>query len=370
MAIRWTASQVDCYVVTGEVSGDDRAAEVVSYLQDHNPLMTFAGVAGPKLRALGISGTHTMEDLLVMGFIDVIKALPRVFKVFSAVKKEILNLNPQMVLLVDYPGFNLRLAKALRKAGYTGKIVQYVCPTVWAWGKRRIPVMEQTLDKLFTLFPFEPKHFNQAKLDAKYIGHPLTHPQEVRERWESSFDQAFLAIFPGSRKKEIEMNLPIQLQAAEKRGIPFVVSCAHEKLLPSIERIVGQRAEIVPPKFAASLIDQCSFAIATSGTITLQLALADIPTVCTYGIKPLDVFIAQKIFRINLPFYCIVNILGDREVFPELFGPNLTEEALEHAVAKITDPAFVCPTDDIKSLLGTLDPAEEVGKELSSLIMT
>lgn len=316
---------MDLFISTGEMSGDLHGAKLVQELLDQRPHLKIGAVAGPKMRKLKIREFFQMEQLLVMGFIDVLKALTKIVKQFFRIRNQILALNPKAVVCIDYPGFHLRLAKSLRKKGYRGKLIHYICPTVWAWGKKRIPLMAQTLDALLTIFPFEKKCFENTPLDVRYIGHPLVQdvakfsPQKM---WEGKI----LGIFPGSRKTEIDRNLPLQMKVARrlKEKDPslqiYVSSTQYDLCIPD--------ATIVSAEDNYELMRASYMAIATSGTVNLELALHKTPTVVNFAIKPLDCWIAQNIFRIDLPFYCIVNIILSRAVFPELFGPNLTEDSL------------------------------------------
>lgn len=349
------------------MSGDDRGFDLISQLLLKRPLLRMHGVPGPKLRSLHIDYTITMESFQVMGFIDVIRSLPKLLRLFRRVKEEILHLNPKAVLLIDYPGFTLRLAKSLRKAGYTGKLIQYVCPTVWAWKKNRITLMEESLDGLLTLFPFEPPLFNKEKLNAVYVGHPLIESLEsetTSDEWTPPYRGPYLSIFPGSRSTEIQHNLPLQFAVAQETRLPIAVSCSHERFLPLIQKIVGDDAAIVPPRETPHLLKGSHFAIATSGTICLQLALHNVPTVCTYAIRPIDQFIATKIFRINLPHYCIVNILSKKELFPEFFGSNLTFHTLSTAVHKMIEGTHPCDTQTIAEMLGKKKASYEAAAAL------
>ncbi len=313
---------MDLFFVAGEMSGDLHGASLISDLLRHNPNLQIGAVAGPRMRALPIVEFFPMEKLQVMGFLDVLAALPKLIRQFFAIRNQILGLNPKAVICIDYPGFNLRLERSLRKKGYRGKLIHSICPTVWAWGKKRIGHMERDLDLLLTLFPFEARCFEQTKLDVRYIGHPLV--KAIPETEETKRDNV-LALFPGSRQKEIERNLPLQIRVAQELvrqdpSLQVVVSVGH----PSVS---------VPPEFqktyeAYPLMQRARMALATSGTVALELALHNTPTVVHFAIRPFDQFLAQKIFRINLPFYALPNIVAGERVFPELFGSKLTENTL------------------------------------------
>lgn len=340
------------FLFTGEKSGDDRGENLVRSLKALCPNVRLIGVPGPKMRALGVESIIPMEEFQVMGFIDVLFALPRLFRLFRTVKKAIIESAPDAVVTIDYPGFSLRLARALWKMNHPAKRIHYVCPSVWAWGKKRIPLMATILDQLITILPFEKKYFAKTKLPIAYAGNPLLLNNHERKK------ENLLAIFPGSRTKEIVRNLPLQLAAAKKTGLPISISCAAPDKLALIQSLApGEKITLEP------LIPKAAFAIATSGTITLELALAGVPTVVTYAITPLDTFLAKKIFRINLAHYALPNIIAGGAVFPEHFGPDCTLEKVSASLQKIlenpklpfdrvTEPLGAAPTD--KSLAGPI----------------
>lgn len=194
--------------------------------------------------------------------------------------------------------------------------------------------MAENLDLLLTIFPFEKICFKNTQLPVQYVGHPL--PLVVSEfKPQGKFKGKILGLFPGSRKTEIERNLPLQLKVARRMkeldpSLQIAISTTQFKLdVPD--------AILVKPEDNYELMRASHLAIATSGTVTLELALHGTPTVVNFAIRPLDCFLAQKIFKINLPFYCIANIVVGQKVFPELFGPNLTEEQLFFWVRKLSE---------------------------------
>ena len=313
-------SNIDLFLLAGEPSGDLHGAALIRELLILDPTLRIAAVAGPRMRALPIECIEPMESLSVMGFIDVAKSLPKLMRLFFSLRDKILSLSPKAFIGIDYPGFNLRMHTSLRKQGYLGKQIHYICPTVWAWGKKRIPKMESSLDLLLTLLPFEPDCFAHTSLKAEYVGHPLTEPiahfrpdPTFRARLGFARTDKILALFPGSRAKEIERNLPLMQQAAKS-----IVD-------PHLRVVISQD---LPPEENYNLMRNAHLALAKSGTIALELALHKTPTLVQYAIRPLDVFLATKLFRINLPYYALPNLILQKEVFPELFGPRLTPEAL------------------------------------------
>jgi len=197
--------------------------------------------------------------------------------------------------------------------------------------------MAQNLDLLLTIFPFEAACFANTKLPVAYVGHPLVTAIPKQQKSPSKT----LALFPGSRTTEVQRNLPIQMRVAKKLkqqnpDLDIAISSAH----PQVQALAkGFPCRFVPPESTYALMREAHLALATSGTVTLELALHETPTLVNFAIRPCDLFLAQKIFRIHLPFYCIVNIIASKEIFPEFFGPNLTEDALYSAAQKLWNDA-------------------------------
>lgn len=353
-------SNKQLFIFAGEHSGDLHGSNLLKALKENLKDCTYTGVGGPLMRAQELTCILPMEEFQVMGFTDVFLSLPKLWRHFFTVRNHILKNSPQAVILIDYPGFNLRLARSLRKCGYKGKIVQYISPTVWAWGKGRIQEMVQTLDLLLTIYPFEASYLADTPLNVKYTGNPL---QEIIQQYH--YDPHWLkicgleqlknldhlvAIFPGSRLAEITRNFPKQLQAMEMiyQEYPettFALSCAHDSLLPAILQClsksslkISKEIFIVPKRYSYELMQASRAAIAKSGTVTLELALHSCPTVVVYELSWLNRLIAQHVIRVNLPHYCIVNILGGKEIFPELIAAGFSAKNLFQQLKSLLEP--------------------------------
>lgn len=334
------------FIFAGEPSGDMHGSRLIRHLKEKAPHLSLSGVAGPHMRQEGVKGPLNMEDFEVMGFSDVIKALPKLINHFYCIRNTILNTQPDGVVLIDYPGFNLRLAAALRKKGYRGKIIQYISPSVWAWGKHRIDQMERSLDLLLMIYPFEAELFAGRKLTVDYAGTPLKeyiHHHYYKLQWKQILsipeELPLIALFPGSRKGEIMRNLPILLEAAallKQDGIQaaFAVSCfsktTHDLLDQLLSRfpILKETIYRVPREYTYELMKDAKCAMAKSGTTILELALHHCPTVVVYQLSWLNRLYAKYLLKVNLPHYSIVNILAQREVFPELIEQGLNAENL------------------------------------------
>lgn len=331
------------FLIAGEQSGDVHGSHLVRSLKQQNPHFIFEGVAGGFMRAAGVHAVVQSEELEVMGFTDVFCSLGKLVKLFYTIRNAILQKQPDAVILIDYPGFNLRMAKSLRKKGFKGKIIQYISPSVWAWGKKRIPQMAKNLDLLLSIYPFEQELYANSSLPVEFIGNPLQqyileHPYV--DDWQQHIhlpkSTRLIAIFPGSRKGEIERNLPLLLQAASiyKKDYPdaiFGISCAHPAVIEQLKGIteplsvkLGEDLFFVPKSFTYELMRDCRTAIAKSGTVTLELAFHQRPTLVMYQTSFINRFIAEYVLRLSLPYFCIVNILSDKEVFPELIEEKPT----------------------------------------------
>ncbi len=329
----------DLFIFAGEKSGDLHGENLLKNLKALTPSLKCVGVGGPLMRAQGLECILPMEEFQVMGFVDVFLSLPKLIRQFYFVAKQILEINPKAVVFIDYPGFNLRMAKHLRKKGFTGKLCHFICPSVWAWGKKNIPLMAKNLDLLLCILPFEKTYFKDTSLHVEYVGNPLTQRLKEYPYQDLEIPKAkkVIAIFPGSRTKELKRNLPIYIQVCKElrkmdESIYFAISISDEKFRETILKMGSDEGftfdRCVPSKRSYDLMKSAYAAISKSGTVTLELALHHTPTVVTYGISLLDLIIARDILRIRLPFYCLVNIIAGREVFKELFGPNFTKEAL------------------------------------------
>lgn len=363
------------FILAGEKSGDIHGAHLMQALSQQFPDIRFSGVGGVDMRECGLDCLIRAEELAVMGFSDVISHLPTLLRHFRIVRNYILDTNPKALVLIDYPGFNLRLAQSLRRQGFRGKIIQYICPTVWAWGHKRIKIMADTLDMLLTIYPFESRLFSHTPLNVRYVGHPIEESLSQHiydENWLNCLGMAsaanssspIIALFPGSRSGEVNRNLPILLTAAAelKRTLPeaiFALSYSHEDLLPTLMRALAlvkstlqlQRdLFLVPNKYTYELMRSSSVALAKSGTVTLELALHRCPTVVTYKLSTLNYLIARYLLRLNLPHYCIVNVLGEKRIFPEFISEDASPSKIAAAALLLIEqgkPRENCITDCI-----------------------
>lgn len=336
------------FLFAGEQSGDVLGGNLVRALQQKAPHLQLYGVGGPEMGTAGMKISYPMDRFHVMGFSDVLKSLPRLYGDFQKIKNDILKEAPQAVLFIDYPEFNMRMAKALRKAGFQGKLIHYVCPSVWAWRKKRVKDLAKNLDHLLAILPFEQKCFTETPLPVTYVGHPLVAAiDSYRYDPKITFQRPLIAIFPGSRRHEIALNLPTQYATAKKMGREYTlaVSVARPDLKEMIRTHVDEETLLIPSENRYELMRQTDLALATSGTIILELGLHRVPTVATYKIAPFNYLLGRYIFRIHLPFYTLVNIICEREVYPEFIHKDLSIDAIVEAMENMLKNPEPCHTE-------------------------
>ncbi len=366
-------------VVAGEVSGDLHAAKVVRAVKDRSPQTVFWGIGGDEMQAQGVELLQHTDQMSVMGLAEVLKHYRFLKGVFNQVLAEAERRKPDAVLLVDYPGFNLRLAAELKKRGV--KVYYYICPKVWAWNKKRIPKMAKIIDRLMVIFPFEVEVFKDTGLQVDYVSNPLV--AQIDEflatpakslPWDSD---RRIALLPGSRKQEIERILPTILSAAKQLEgrfpeLSFMIASPNER----IEAMVNERIASCPDKPARisvlrgqsrELMRQADAAIVTSGTATLETALIGTPQIIVYKTSAFTAWFARMVLTIQ--HVGLVNILAGRAVCPELLQEAATTAAMMEALSTLIEDTperreMLAGYNEVRELLGGEDAAENVAKIL------
>lgn len=341
------------FIFSGEHSGDVHGARLAKSLKILDPNLILEGVTGSLMREENIKSLLYMESFLVMGFTDVLKEFPKLYKNFRIIRKHILETNPDSVILIDYQEFSHLLSKSLRKQGYNGKIIQYISPSVWAWRPKRADQLAKQLDLLLTIYPFESDYYSHTSLNVRYIGNPIkekidTYSYSVAWKDELGIPKCpLIGIFPGSRVSEIKNNLALFLKAAnlfDNENHCFGISCTDSKSEVVINELLEIHADkiknkliLVPRKYTYELMKESTFALAKSGTVTLELAIHQTPTVVAYEISKFHKFLCKNILKINLPFFCITNILAKKAVFPEFIDHNINAKSLADEMKKFND---------------------------------
>lgn len=376
----------DIFIFAGEPSGDQIGGELITQLRKEREELSITGIGGPSMRAAKMECLLEMEQFQVVGLFPVIAKLPKILKHFFAIKKEILEKQPKLVILIDYAEFTMRLAGSLRKSGYKGLIYQYVAPTVWAWRPGRVQLMAKYFDKLFAIFPFEPDWFKQSTLPTIYVGNPVVKRvlSAQLEPISPPKEKKICLIFPGSRPHEVKSQLTRFAKLAKRLSeedstLYFGISLASNKLLPLILTITkeagleeGEHFEFFTPKASFSWMKIGELAVTKTGTISLELALAKVPTVAIYHLSWIEQFLINLFFPKKLKkqkFFCLPSIIAKKEVFKELIGKNLTEQTLYEEAKLLLNSAKArekCrqACESVIALLGPDDAAKKVATEI------
>jgi lipid-A-disaccharide synthase len=312
------------YFVAGEASGDSRGAELMRALQRVRPDLQFFGAGGPEMRAIAGSEFFDWADHAVVGLWDVLRNYSYFKRQFARILAEICALRPDAVILIDYPGFNLRLARAIRQRLATTRIIYYVSPQVWAWHRGRIPRMAQTLDLMLSIFPFEPPLFEPHGLPSIFVGHPLIDMLPPRVAWTRR-EERLIGLFPGSRQREVRRNFPIMLASAEtmakaEPALQFEAAAASPATAQSMRALLRAQGRDetwcrISIHQAHNLMQRATVGMVSSGTATLEAALFEMPFVILYRVAWLTWVVGKRL--VTVEHIGMPNILAGRRIIPE-----------------------------------------------------
>jgi len=330
------------YFIAGEASGDLHGAALIKHLKSFDDKALFYGVGGDQMVAQGLQSLLPMKQISVMGFVEVFKRLPFFLKLLNKVFFHIKHTKPTKVVLIDFPGFNLKLAKKI-KQNSSINIIFYVSPQMWAWKENRLEYIKKYVDKLIVLFPFEKNWYENRGVDVKYFGHPLveTYQQKNDENPTLKYDinpnNYIVALFPGSRKQEIKRHLPIfkktvALVQKKIQNIHFIIR-ASSNINIDIENDLGLfNKYTIEKNNSFRAFDSAHFAIVASGTATLECAITNTPFVVVYKTSYIS-WLITKIF-IKVPFASIVNILNNKKIVEEFLQHNASSKKISSYVVE------------------------------------
>ena len=327
------------FIVAGEPSGDIHAAKLVSALKEISPKTKFFGNGGDKMSESGVEIIHHINDLSVMGFIEVIKHLPKLLNILQSTVSSIKNIKPDRIILVDYPGFNLRLAKKIKSLRIP--ITYFILPQLWAWKESRIKTMKNTIDQSISIFPFEAEWFNSRGLDTFYAGHPFIERNYDLDDKTNFFnkhnfkqDRPIIVLLPGSRQQEIDYHWPIFLKT---------VAILNKKT-PGVHTIVVKYNNVtlnpVPAhiKIEVSMRSAMKYgtaAISSSGTATLECALANLPIVVCYKMSYINWILFNFFGKVK--YISIVNLIANKRIIPELIQHKMSPDNLTKKILPYLD---------------------------------
>ena len=330
------------FILTGEPSGDKLASTVISRLKLENPEIEYLAVGGTHLKNLGISSIFDLKEITYLGFTSV---LLNIFKIKSKINNtvdEIIKFNPDILFSVDSPDFTLRVAERVKKINKNIKTIHYVAPQVWVWRKNRVKKIKKFIDHMLLLFNFEKEYFDKENIKNTFVGHPLIEPNQNNRTVIDSIlpkDKKIISLFPGSRKSETNVLLPIlidfiKLMNKKNDDYFFYIHATEENknfIIENIKKInIGNLDVTSEENIKSKILSKSVFAVSKSGTVSLQICNSNIPSIIIYKLS----FINFMIFKmlVNVKFANIINIINNKEVIPELLQKECNAEEIYKSV--------------------------------------
>jgi len=349
------------YITAGEASGDLHASNLMKALKEVDVQAEFRYIGGDLMQEQGGTLVRHFKDTAYMGFLDVFIHLPSILKNIKFVKEDILTYKPDVVILVDYPGFNLRIAEFAHHAGF--KVYYYISPKIWAWKQSRVHKIKAFIDKMFIIFPFERDFYKKHDYEVEYVGNPIMDAVDTVKSDSSEFkknynlnDKKIIALLPGSRKQEIKHNFPVMLKVARKfPDYQFVVAAA-----PSLEKttftkfIKDEDVKLIYNQ-TYEILKQSEAAVVTSGTATLETAILNIPELVCYKGEHLSYQIAKRLVKVD--YISLVNLVMQKEVIKEFIQYDMTIENISRELKLILKDTVYRNTmlsefENLRSILG------------------
>ena len=333
------------YVVAGELSGDAHGAGLLRSLMEMVADLEIRGAGGPEMAEIAGGGLRDwVEDAAVMGVWEVLKRYGWFKQRFAEMLADLKKFQPEVLLLIDYPGFNLRFAEAVKRECLQTRIIYYISPKVWAWNKRRIPVMARVLDEVLCLFPFEPPIFQSAGLKSTFVGNPLVDELEAERLPGVRRDERLVGLFPGSREREIARLFPMMVETAKRLmasggDLKFEVPAASAQLAAQIRGLLAEAGAgewiAVTSGGSHSLMQRAGCAVIASGTATLEAAYYGLPYCLVYRTAPLTYLLARILVKIE--HIGLVNILAGEGVVEELIQARAEPVAVARSLQEFLD---------------------------------
>ena len=323
------------YIIAGEASGDLHGANLIASLKKKDPRAKIRAWGGNLMKKQGATLVKHYRDLAFMGFVEVLLHLRTIFRNLRFCKRDIMRFKPDAIILIDYPGFNMKIAKFAHKHGI--KVYYYISPQVWAWKKRRVHTIKEVVDKMLVILPFEKDFYDEYRVDAHFVGHPLLDElSKVRYINKNNFvrqnklnsKKEIIALLPGSRKQEVGRMLEVMLKVVGKfPEYQFVVGCAPSLPEEYYKSLIGNANVQLVFNKTYQLLQVASAALVTSGTATLETALFYVPEVVCYKGNKISYLIAKNLIKVK--YISLVNLIMDKPVVKELIQNDLTPENVE-----------------------------------------
>jgi len=368
-------------VSCGESSGDQHAAELVRHLEALVPGVSVFGLGGDRLAARGARLVAHTRDLAVVGLLEVIRHLPRLRGIFRSLLEEVDRERPAAAILIDYPDFNLRLARELHRRRIP--VIYYVSPQVWAWRRGRIRTIRETAQHIIVIFPFEEAIYREAGVPVTFVGHPLVEqvkpasdPDVLLRGLGLDPDRPLVAVLPGSRPQEVAHNLPglagaVRILAERRPELQFALAAAPHLDPAALRARVGTAPMLVVPGATHALVGAARVALVASGTATVETALLGTPMVVVYRLSLLTYLLGRPLVKV--PHYAMVNLIAGRRVVPELIQGDFTPQRVADEAEKLLEdgPARQEMLDglaEVRSRLGEPGASERAARGVATLL--
>ena len=333
------------FVLTGEPSGDKLASKVITQLKASRSDIEYLSVGGEHLKTLGIKSLYDLREVTFLGFTKVLLNIFKIKRKINETVKEIVKFKPDILFSVDSPDFTLRVAKKVKKKDPGIKTIHFVAPQVWVWREHRVKKLKSFLDHVLLLFPFEKKYFDKEEIQSTFIGHPLLQEERKNKIDISQIikdNKKIFSIYPGSRLSEINILIPVLFEFIKKMNekykdlfFVFHSSTEHVKLIQNLLLKQGFKncGAIADEKIKSCVLRSSIFAVAKSGTISLEICNAKIPSIIIYKMGIVNFFIVKMLVKVK--FANIINIAANEEVIPELLQSNCNPSKIFSTVDKL-----------------------------------
>ena len=365
------------YIIAGEASGDMHGSNLMKEIKTLDSKANFRFWGGEKMQSHGGVMVKHYRKMAFMGFVEVLLNLRTILGYMKTCKADILEYKPDVVVLIDYPGFNMRIAEFAKK--HKIKVAYYISPQIWAWKKNRVYKLKKTVDRMLTILPFEQAFYAQYDMQVQFVGHPLLDSVSPKEQWIEkaptewrNSERPIVALLPGSRKQEILRVLPIMMEAVEGLSqYRFILAMAPSQEDDFYRNLLNNSSIELTRDSTYSLLSVAKAALVTSGTATLETALFQVPQVVCYKGSALSYAIAKQLVKI--PFISLVNLVVNKEIVKELIQNDLTADSLHLNLLELfqfeTRKKMLNEYNELATQLGGSGASARAAEEVYNLVV-
>lgn len=365
------------YIIAGEASGDLHGSNLIAAIKKRDPVANIRAWGGGLMRRRGAKLVKHYHDLAFMGFVEVLLHLGKVLRNLNFCKKDIVKFAPDALILIDYPGFNIKVAKFAHKKNI--KVFYYISPQIWAWKRHRVFTIKKVVDKMLVILPFEEDFYDRYGVDSEFVGHPLLDEiSKLKPVDKTRFirqnhlnpQKEIIAMLPGSRKQEVSRMLEVMMKVVKMfPNYQFVIACAPSLPLSYYKSLIGKSNVRFVVNKTYRLLQVASAAMVTSGTATLETALLDVPEVVCYKGNYISYLIAKNLIKVK--YICLVNLIMDKPVVKELIQKDLTPNNIKTELQQLlTNPKrqrrLLEDYEELKYKLGNAGASDNAAKIIIS----